>query len=147
MSLKVGFIGAVTALFFLLGAAAQVSASEKIRLSVTNANMSFLPAGVAMKKGFLKGEGFEAEVIRMNVPNAITALMTGDVNYTLIFGSVVRGALRGMPVPPKFPMPMRLLSEISDRVTKQLLADIVAKLPVYKCARLTTCPHVIGVRS
>ena len=75
-----------------------VEGADKLRISVTNPNMSFLPSEVALRKGFFKDEGLEVEIIRMNVPNILTALVTGDVGYTLIFGSVVRGALRGMPM-------------------------------------------------
>jgi NitT/TauT family transport system substrate-binding protein len=73
-------------------------AADKIRISVTNFNMSFLPAGIAVKKGFFKEEGLEAEVIRMNANVAIAALAGGDIDYTMIFGSVVRAAVRGLPV-------------------------------------------------
>jgi NitT/TauT family transport system substrate-binding protein len=65
---------------------------------MTNQNISFLPAGVALKKGCLKDEGLDIELIRMNTPNIITALMTVDIGYTLLLGSVIRGALRGMPL-------------------------------------------------
>ena len=73
-------------------------AADKIRISVTNFNMSFLPSGLAVKRGFFKEEGIEAEVIRMNANVAITALASGDTDYTMIFGSVVRAAIRGLPV-------------------------------------------------
>jgi len=76
----------------------QSLAADKIRLSVTNFNMSCLPAGLAAKKGFFKEEGLEAEVIRMNANVAVAALASGDVDYTMIFGSVVRAAIRGLPV-------------------------------------------------
>ena len=74
------------------------AAADKIRISVTNFNMSFLPSGLAVKRGFFKEEGIEAEVIRMNANVAITALANGDTDYTMIFGSVVRAAIRGLPV-------------------------------------------------
>jgi len=32
-------------------------AADKIRISVTNFNMAFLPAGLAVKRGFFKEEG------------------------------------------------------------------------------------------
>src|SRR4029453_4608724 len=60
--------------------------------------MSFLPSGLAVKRGFFREEGLEAEVIRMNANVAITALASGDTDYTMIFGSVVRAAIRGLPV-------------------------------------------------
>jgi NitT/TauT family transport system substrate-binding protein len=101
-------------LLFLAMPMRPLCAADKVRVSVTNPNMSFLPAGVALKKGFFKDEGLEVEVIRMNVPNTITALMTGDIGYTLLFGSVVRGALRGMP--------LRALASLLDSPTHALVA-------------------------
>ena len=101
---------------------APLDAADKVRISVTNPNMSFLPSAVALKKGFFKDEGLEVEIIRMNVPNIITALVTGDIGYTLIFGSVVRGALRGMP--------MRALASLLDGSTHALVAK-----PEYKSAK------------
>ena len=72
-------------------------AADLVRISVANQNISFLPAGVALSKSCLKHEELEVELIRMNTPNTITALMTGDIGYTLLLGSVIRGALRGSP--------------------------------------------------
>lgn len=88
--------------------------ADKVRIAVTNPNMSFLPSEVALKKGFFKDEALDVEIIRMNVPNIITALVTGDIGYTLLFGSVVRGALRGMP--------MRALASLLDGSTHALVA-------------------------
>ena len=99
-----------------------VEGADKLRISVTNPNMSFLPSEVALRKGFFKDEGLEVEIIRMNVPNILTALVTGDVGYTLIFGSVVRGALRGMP--------MRALASLLDGSTHALVVK-----PEYKSGK------------
>ena len=96
-----------------------LAGADQARIAVTNPNMSFLPSGVALKKGFFKDEGLEVEIIRMNVPTIITALVTGDIGYTLLFGSVVRGALRGMP--------MRALASLLDGSTHALVAK-----PEYK---------------
>jgi NitT/TauT family transport system substrate-binding protein len=73
-------------------------AQDKIRLSVSSTDVSFLSGGVALKRGFFKEEGFEAEVIRMNANVSMTALATGDIDYTMLFGSVVRASLRGLPL-------------------------------------------------
>src|SRR5688572_23458220 len=43
-----------------------LGAADKVRITVTNPNMSFLPSGVALKKGFFKDEGLDVEIIRMN---------------------------------------------------------------------------------
>ena len=99
-----------------------LASADQARIAVTNPNMSFLPSGVALKKGFFKDEGLEVEIIRMNVPTIITALVTGDIGYTLLFGSVVRGALRGMP--------MRALASLLDGSTHALVAK-----PEYKSGK------------
>ena len=44
---------------------AHASAADKIRVSVTNYNMSYLAAGVAAKRGFFKEEGLDVEIVRM----------------------------------------------------------------------------------
>jgi NitT/TauT family transport system substrate-binding protein len=99
-----------------------LAGADQTRIAVTNPNISFLPSGVALKKGFFKDEGLEVEIIRMNVPTIITALVTGDIGYTLLFGSVVRGALRGMP--------MRALASLLDGSTHALVAK-----PEYKSGK------------
>lgn len=112
----------LAALGLLCIPARSVDAAEKVRISVTNLNISFLPAGAALKKGFFKDEGLDVEIIRMNTPNSLTALITGDIGYTLLFGSVVRGALRGMP--------MRALASLLDGSTHALVAR-----PEYKSGK------------
>jgi NitT/TauT family transport system substrate-binding protein len=109
-----GLCAIFVAVLILLLPLEPLYAADKVRISVTNPNMSFLPAGVALKRGFFKDEGLEVEVIRMNVPNTITALMTGDIGYTLLFGSIVRAALRGMP--------LRALASLLDSPTHALVA-------------------------
>jgi NitT/TauT family transport system substrate-binding protein len=94
--------------------ARQLQGAEKVRIAVTNLNMSFLPTGVALRRGFYKDEGLDVEIIRMNTPNTVAAMTTGDIGYTLLFGSVVRAALRGMPI--------RALASLLDSPTYALIA-------------------------
>jgi NitT/TauT family transport system substrate-binding protein len=77
---------------------AQASAADKIRVSVTNYNMSYLAAGVAAERGFFKEEGLDVEIVRMNANVAMSSLISGDVDYTMIFASVIRAAMRGIPL-------------------------------------------------
>src|SRR4249920_3511318 len=76
----------------------QSFAADKIRIAVANFNVSFMTAGVAAKKGYFRDEGLEPEIIGMRPPVSITALASGDIDYTTVFGSVVRAAVRGLPV-------------------------------------------------
>jgi len=88
---------------------------DKVRLSVSSVDVAFLTAGVALKRGFFQEEGLEPEVIRMIANVSISALATGDIDYTLIFGSVVRGAMRGLPV--------RVVASFMDSSTHTLIAQ------------------------
>ena len=88
----------ISILFVVLLVWASIGAAEKIRVSVTNYNMSYLAAGVAAKRGFFKEEGLDVEIVRMNANVAMSSLISGDVDYTMIFASVIRAAMRGIPL-------------------------------------------------
>jgi NitT/TauT family transport system substrate-binding protein len=98
------------------------SAADKVRMSISAVDVSFLTAGVALKRGMFRDEGLDLELIRMNANVSITALATGDIDYTMVFASVVRGALRGMP--------MRVVASFMDSSTHLLIAR-----PEYKTIR------------
>jgi len=89
-------------------------AADKVRISISTLDMSFLTGAVALKRGFFKEEGLEAELIRMNANISITALATGDIDYTMLFGSVVRGAMRGLPI--------KVVASFLDSPTQALIA-------------------------
>jgi NitT/TauT family transport system substrate-binding protein len=94
--------------------ATAVEAADKVRLSISALDVSFLTAGVASKRGFFKDEGLDVEVIRMNANVSIPALSTGDIDYTMVFASVIRGALRGLP--------MKVVASYMDSSTHMLIA-------------------------
>ncbi len=93
------FIGLTVFLSVVLTSSLRLEAAEKIRVSVSGSyNMIFLSAGVAARKGFFKDEGLDADIVVMNVATSIAALSNGDIDYTLLTGSVIRAAIRGLPV-------------------------------------------------
>ena len=102
--------------------AAPLDAADKVRLSISSVDVSFLTSGVGVKRGFFRDEGLDVELIRMNANISVTALSTGDVDYTMIFASVVRGALRGLP--------MKVVASFMDSSTHMLIAR-----PEYKSIR------------
>ncbi|MGH7798847.1 MAG: ABC transporter substrate-binding protein [Candidatus Binatia bacterium] len=74
-------------------------AAEKIRISVSGGyNMIFLSAGVAQHKGFFRNEGLDADIVVMGAAPSIAALSNGDIDFTLLTGTVIRAAIRGLPV-------------------------------------------------
>jgi NitT/TauT family transport system substrate-binding protein len=75
-----------------------VHAAEKIRIAVTNYNITYLSGAVAAKKGFFRDDGFDPEIIVVKSNISISALASGAVDYTMVFSAVVRAAIRGAPV-------------------------------------------------
>ena len=102
--------------------AAPLGAADKVRLSISSVDVSFLTSGVGVKRGFFRDEGLDVELIRMNANISVTALSTSDIDYTMIFASVVRGALRGLP--------MKVVASFMDSSTHMLIAR-----PEYKSIR------------
>ncbi|HTN69722.1 MAG TPA: ABC transporter substrate-binding protein, partial [Methylomirabilota bacterium] len=69
------------------------------RISMTGFAGQFMTFPLAQKGGFLKEEGFEAEIIRISAAAGRAALTNGDVDYsTGIGGTAIGGALSGVPI-------------------------------------------------
>ncbi|MDO8700282.1 MAG: ABC transporter substrate-binding protein, partial [Deltaproteobacteria bacterium] len=113
-------LAGIILLLSLMNGAAE--AADKVRMSMSSVDVSFLTAGLALKRGMFRDEGLDLELIRMNANVSITALSTGDIDYTMVFASVVRGALRGMP--------MKVVASFMDSSTHLLIAR-----PEYKSIR------------
>ena len=76
---------------------ASAYAADKIRIGFAPVVSSVL-FPLALKKGFLRDEGIEAEVVQMtgNVP--VAALAGGELDYHTVLGTSVRGAIQGLPL-------------------------------------------------
>jgi NitT/TauT family transport system substrate-binding protein len=72
-------------------------AAEKIRIS-TPGDAAHFTMHLAQRRGFLKEEGFEAEMIIISGPVANIALANGDTDYFAGFGSALRSMLQGLPL-------------------------------------------------
>jgi ABC-type nitrate/sulfonate/bicarbonate transport system substrate-binding protein len=78
---------------------APAQAADKIRISMTGFAGQFMTFPLAQKRGFLKEEGFEAEVLRIAAAAGRAALTNGDIDYsTGIGGTAIGGALSGIPI-------------------------------------------------
>ncbi len=86
-------------LFLVLFSLPETSqAADKIKIGVSNYNLSNLSVGVAHKKGFFKEEGIDPEIIAMRPSIVTAALVSGDLAYSTLIGSVVGAAVKGSPV-------------------------------------------------
>ncbi len=120
-------------LFLFLSFQNPLQAEDKIRISISSIDVSFLTGGVALKREFFREEGLAAEIIRMNANVSITALANGEIDYTLIFGSVVRAAILGFP--------LRVVTSFMDSSTHTLIAQ-----PEYRAVK-DLKGKVLGVSS
>jgi NitT/TauT family transport system substrate-binding protein len=68
-------------------------AADKVRISISNLSGQFMTFPLAHKRGFLKEEGIEAEIIRVTGGAGSAALSSGDLDYGT--GMSVGGALTG----------------------------------------------------
>ena len=89
------FVALLTIILFQSSA----EAADKIRISLTGFAGQFMTLPLAQKRGFLKEEGFDAEIIRISAAAGRAALTNGDIDYsTGIGGTAIGGALSGIPI-------------------------------------------------
>lgn len=75
-----------------------VPAAERVTIATPSRGLFEFPVVVAMRKGFYKDEGIEVDKIQMQPAIGVKALMSGDVDYLLAWGSALRAAVTGVPI-------------------------------------------------
>ena len=73
-------------------------AADKIRIGFPDFSSPFLSLPLGQKPGFFQQEGFQAEFIRIRSIVALTALVSGELDYHTVLGPVIAAAIRGVPV-------------------------------------------------
>ena len=89
--LKLGLV-----LLMLSSFTAAIDAADKIRISIGNLSGQFMTFPLAHKRGFLKEEGIDSEIIRVTGGATGAALSSGDLDYGT--GMTLGGAISGLPV-------------------------------------------------
>jgi NitT/TauT family transport system substrate-binding protein len=89
------FFRLLAAVLATAAVAGHAHSADRVRIGVSNYNISNLTVGVAQTRDFFKQEGIDAEIIRMNPNVATMALVSGDVDYTTLIGSVIGANLKG----------------------------------------------------
>jgi NitT/TauT family transport system substrate-binding protein len=77
---------------------APAPAAERVTIATPSRGLFEFPVVVAMRKGFYKDEGIEVDKIQMQPAIGVKALMSGDVDYLLAWGSALRAAVSGVPI-------------------------------------------------
>ena len=85
----------LVSIFFLF---TSVHAADRIRVSFPGPVAQFIPVQLALKMGFLKDEGLDAEMVQMRGSVAMAALVNGDIDYHMVIGGGVAAAMQGLQI-------------------------------------------------
>jgi len=72
--------------------------AERVTIATPSRGLFEFPVVVAMRKGFFKAEGIDVDKVQMQPAIAVKALVSGDVDYLLAWGSALRAAVTGVPI-------------------------------------------------
>jgi len=75
-----------------------VPAAERVMMGTPSRGLFEFPVVVAMRKGFFTEEGLDVRKIQMQPAIGVKALISGDIDYLLAWGSTLRAAATGVPV-------------------------------------------------
>ena len=112
--MKMGHLLAVVAGLFCFGVNSSIQAADKVVISYSSRSYAFLPAQVAVAKGFFKDENLEPLLIQMRSQVTVPALMSGEVQFTLSFGNIIGSAMQGMP--------FKILAVLTDKPLHSVVA-------------------------
>jgi ABC-type nitrate/sulfonate/bicarbonate transport system substrate-binding protein len=93
---------------------ASLHAADKVIISYSSRSYAFLPAQIAVAKGFFKEENLEPLLIQMRSQVTVPALLSGEVHYTLSFGNIIGSAMTGLP--------FKILGVLTDKPLHSIVA-------------------------
>jgi ABC-type nitrate/sulfonate/bicarbonate transport system substrate-binding protein len=103
-------------------------AAERIVIGTPSRGLFEFPAVVAMRKGFYQDEGLDADKVQMQPAIAVKALISGDIDYLLAWGSAVRAAVTGVPLKAVVGMASRPLHVLITRADIKTPKDLRGKI-------------------
>jgi ABC-type nitrate/sulfonate/bicarbonate transport system substrate-binding protein len=71
---------------------------ERVRIGYSVGGLIPFPLTVAKENRFFEQAGFDAELINIPPTIAVTALVSGDIQYAIFAGTILNAAVRGLPV-------------------------------------------------
>ena len=84
--------------FSILLASSQSFAAERAMIGTPSRGLFEFPVVVAMRMGFFQDEGLTVDKVQMQPAIGVKALVSGDIDYLLAWGSTLRAAVTGVPV-------------------------------------------------
>jgi NitT/TauT family transport system substrate-binding protein len=87
-------------ILLLIGALSDrgVIAAERVMIGTPSHGLFEFPVVVAMRRGFFNDEGLDVRKIMIQPQIGVKALVSGDIDYFLAWGSTLRAAATGVPL-------------------------------------------------
>src|SRR5919106_1077525 len=92
------FLIAVLSVGSLRSPASRALAAQRIVIGTPSRGLFEFPVVVASRKGYFKDEGLDTDKVQMQPAIAVKALVSGDIDYLLAWGSAIRAAVTGVPI-------------------------------------------------
>jgi ABC-type nitrate/sulfonate/bicarbonate transport system substrate-binding protein len=89
-------------------------AAERVVMASLSPGLFEFPVQVAMMRGYFRDEGLDVVKVQMQPQISVMALVAGDVDYSLSWGSSLRAAITGVP--------LRVVAGIASRPLHVLMA-------------------------
>lgn len=71
---------------------------ERTRLGVSSKSIGFFDTWVGHEKGFFRKYGIDSEIVTIRPNLSVVALHSSEIDYSLMTGTVVRAAVKGLPL-------------------------------------------------
>ena len=120
-------IKALTICTLLWLSAHSVWAVDKVIISYSSRSYAFLPAQVAVAKGYFRDENLDPLLIQMRSQVTVPALVSGEVHYTLSFGNIIGSAMQGLPFKILAVLTDKPLHSLVGRPDIKTIADLRGK--------------------
>src|SRR5258707_14267974 len=127
MKMKVQLISVLALLVSILSGELAVSA-ERIVIGTPSRGLFEFPAVVAIRKGYFKDELLNVDKVQMQRAIAVKALISGDIDYLLAWGSAIRAAVTGVPIKAVVGMASRPLHVLIARQEIKTPKDLKGKV-------------------
>jgi NitT/TauT family transport system substrate-binding protein len=87
-----------SALLFFWFFTTEVNAADRVRFAYPAKSLNYLPVTLGRDKGIFQAEGIDLQMVLVASTIQVTALTTGDIDFSGAQSQVMAGAARGLPV-------------------------------------------------
>jgi ABC-type nitrate/sulfonate/bicarbonate transport system substrate-binding protein len=83
---------------FLWLFATEINAADRVRFAYPAKSLNYLPVTLGREKGIFQAEGIDLQMVLVASTIQVTALTTGEIDFSGAQSQVMAGAARGLPV-------------------------------------------------